>query len=255
MSTEPTIRIEIVDATGIIRFARPDQLNAMSTAMVGEILAAFDRFEGDAAITAIILTGEGKGFMAGADLKEYATLDAAGFRAFQRRGRALYERIERFGKPVIAAVNGYALGGGFEMVLACDLVLARRGARMGLPEVRLGLIPGGGGTQRLARKIGPNRAFELLATGEHRPAEDYAAWGLVSELVEEDVVAGALALAARFQKHPAAAVAELKQLNRVAQASELQAGLDLEAQALQGLFESPEGQERVNAFVARSTAR
>ncbi|TCR63135.1 enoyl-CoA hydratase/isomerase family protein [Bosea sp. BK604] len=255
MSSATTIKVDTVGATGIIRFARPDQLNAMSTAMVAEFLAALERFEGDEAISAVILTGEGKAFMAGADLKEYATLDADGFRAFQRRGRALYERIERYAKPVIAAVNGYALGGGFEMVLACDLVVARRGARMGLPEVKLGLVPGGGGTQRLTRKIGPNRAFELLATGEHRPAEDYAAWGLVCELTDEDVVAVALALAARFQKHPAAAVFELKRLNRAAQASELQAGLDLEAQALQALFESPDGQERVAAFVARSAAR
>lgn len=255
MSTAPTIHLETAGATGIIRFARPDQLNAMSTAMVAEFLDALERFENDPAISAVVLAGEGKAFMAGADLKEYATLNAAGFRAFQRRGRALYERIERYGKPVIAAVNGYALGGGFEMVLACDLVVARRGARMGLPEVKLGLVPGGGGTQRLTRKIGPNRAFELLATGEHRPAEDYAAWGLVCELVDEDVVAAAVALAARFQKHPAAAVAGLKRLNRAAQASELQAGLDLEAQALQALFESPDGQERVAAFVARSSAR
>jgi len=252
MTAFDAIRSESVDGTGIIRFARPDQLNAMSTAMVAEILAALDAFESAPAITAVILTGEGKAFMAGADLKEYATLDADGFRAFQRRGRALYERIERFPKPVLAAVNGYALGGGFEMVLACDLVVARRGARMGLPEVRLGLVPGGGGTQRLARKIGPNRAFALLATGEHRPAEDFEAWGLVGELADEDVVGAALTLAARFQKHPAAAVAELKRLNRAAQASELQAGLDLEAQALQALFESPEGQGRVEAFVARS---
>lgn len=253
MTPHSAIHTETIDGTGLIRFARPGQLNAMSTTMVSEILATLDGFESDGGVTAVILTGEGKAFMAGADLKEYATLDADGFRAFQRRGRALYERIERFAKPVVAAVNGYALGGGFEMVLACDLVVARRGARMGLPEVNLGLIPGGGGTQRLARKIGPNRAFELLATGEHRPAEDYQAWGLVSELFEDDVVAGALALTARFQKHPPAAVAELKRLNRVAQASELQAGLDLEAQALQALFESPEGQQRVNAFVARST--
>jgi enoyl-CoA hydratase/carnithine racemase len=252
MSSGSTIHTEIRQSTGIIRFARPDQLNAMSSVMVTEIGTALDAFENDAAVTAVILTGEGKAFMAGADLKEYATLDSEGFRAFQRRGRALYERIERMGKPVIAAVNGYALGGGFEMVLACDLVVARRGARMGLPEVKLGLVPGGGGTQRLAAKIGPNRAFELLATGEHRPAEDYAAWGLVSELSDEDPVERALALAARFQKHPAAAVEALKRLNRLAQTTELLAGLDVEAHALQTLFDSPEGQERVRAFVARS---
>ena len=155
-------------------------------------------------------------------------------------------------KPVIAAVNGYALGGGFEMVLACDLVVALRGARMGLPEVKLGLIPGGGGTQRLSAKIGPNRAFELLATGEHRPAEDFATWGLVAQIADEDPVAAALALAARFQKHPDAAVAAIKRLNRLALTTELHAGLDSEAHALQTLFDSPEGQKRVRAFVARS---
>lgn len=250
-----TIRLDRRGRVAVVTFNRPDQLNAMSRAMQAEITAAMERLEGDADVGAVVLTGAGKAFMAGADIKEYATFDAEDFRAFQLAGRRMYERIERNAKPVIAAVNGYALGGGFEMVLACDLVVARQGARMGLPEVKLGLVPGGGGTQRLAARVGPNRAFELLATGDHRPAEDFAAWGLVNRLSKGDPVDEAVALAERLVAHPPEAVAALKRLARLSREAPLSAGLDVEAVELQALYESEAGQARIHAFAARSAAR
>ena len=149
-----TTTLTLENRLAIVRFDRPDQLNAISTAMQIALISELDRLERDPKVAAIVLTGNGRAFMAGADLKEYATFDADGFRDFQARGRKVYERVERNHKLVVAAVNGYALGGGFEMVLAAHLVVARRGAKMGLPEVNLGLVPGGGGTQRLAKKIG-----------------------------------------------------------------------------------------------------
>lgn len=250
-----TLKIETRGRVRIVRFARPDQLNAMSSRMIGEILAAVEVADADPAVGAIVLCGEGKAFMAGADIKEYAALDARGFRRFQREGRRIYETLERSPKPVVAAVGGYALGGGFEIALACDLVVARAGARMGLPEIRLGLVPGGGGTQRLARKIGPNRAFEVLATGDPLTAEDFAALGLVSRVVDGDPLEEAVALAAQLAEHPAAPLAALKALVQLSGESGMAAALDREAEALQRLFETTDARERIAAFAARSEER
>jgi enoyl-CoA hydratase/carnithine racemase len=236
-----------------IRFDRPDQLNAISTAMQLSLIAELDRFEREPKVAAIVLTGNGRAFMAGADLKEYATFDAESFRNFQARGRKLYERVERNQKLVVAAVNGYALGGGFEMVLACDLVVARRTAKMGLPEVNLGLVPGGGGTQRLTSKVGPNRALELLVTGQPRTAEELFSWGLVNRLCDDDVLAATEAFLAPVLEKPLEAVVELKRLSRLSRELPLDTGLDREAAALQALFDSPEGKSRVREFVARHT--
>jgi enoyl-CoA hydratase/carnithine racemase len=238
----------------VLRFNRPAQLNAMNSEMMAAIARELDALEHDPAVRAIILTGAGRAFMAGADIKEYAQLNSVTFEVFQKRGRQLYERLEASNKLVIAAVNGYALGGGFEMVLAADLVVAQRDSKMGLPEVKLGLIPGGGGTQRLSRKLGPNRALELLVTGRARTAEELATWGLVNRLCEDNVVNTAEELAAQCSRHPIAAVQALKQLTRLAQASSLAVGLDMEARTLQTLYESEEGQSRILAFVRKSEA-
>ncbi len=250
--TEKVLEVEVKDGLAVLRFNRPDQLNAINTELQNALIEALDRAEQEPSVAAIVLTGAGRAFMAGADLKEYAGFDAASFRAFQERGRHLYERVEQNRKPVVAAVNGYALGGGFELVLAADLVVARRGAKLGLPEVKLGLVPGGGGTQRLARKVGPNRALELLITGRHHPAEDFLAWGLVNQLTDDDPVAAARALLAPVIAHPSEAVIGLKELLRVSQTSSLAVGLDREAALLQSLFQSVEGQARIREFIGRN---
>jgi len=252
MTNASTLNVEVGERLAVIRFDRPDQLNAISSAMQNELIAELDRLERDSKVAAIVLTGNGRAFMAGADLKEYAGFDAVTFRDFQARGRRVYERVERNRKLVVAAVNGYALGGGFEMVLACDLVVARRAAKMGLPEVTLGRVPGGGGTQRLARKIGPNRAMEMLVTGQARTAEELFLWGLVNRLCDDDVVAATESFIGPILERPIEAVMDLKRLLRVSQESSLDVGLDREGEALQALFESPEGTARIREFVARS---
>ena len=253
MDATSPIALERRDGIAVLAFNRPDQLNAMSRAMMAAITAALEELEGDGNVAAIVLTGAGKAFMAGADIKEYASFDAAAFRAFQVAGRRMYERVERNTKPVIAAVNGFALGGGFEMVLACDLVVAKRGAKMGLPEVKLGLVPGGGGTQRLSARVGPNRAFELLATGGSRPAETFAEWGLVNRLVDDDPVSSAMDLARELTAQPGEALRALKRLARLAREAPLATGLDAELVELEQLYLSPEGQARIRAFAAKSS--
>jgi len=250
--TLTTLKIEISNHLAVVRFDRPDQLNAISSVMQAELIAELDRLERHPEVVAIVLTGNGRAFMAGADLKEYAAFDAASFRAFQARGRHVYERVERNQKIVVAAVNGYALGGGFEMVLACDLVVARRTAKMGLPEVTLGLVPGGGGTQRLANKIGPNRALELLVTGQPRTAEELFSWGLINRLCDDDPLAAATTLLGPVLEKPLEALSELKRLLRLSLESSLDIGLDREGEALQTLFESPQGMSRVQEFLARN---
>jgi len=249
--TLTTLKVELKGRLAVVRFDRPDQLNAISSVMQTELIAELDRLERDPEVLAIVLTGNGRAFMAGADLKEYAGFDAEAFRAFQARGRQLYERVERNHKIVVAAVNGYALGGGFEMVLAADMVVARRGAKMGLPEVTLGLVPGGGGTQRIATQIGPNRALELLVTGQPRTADELFSWGLINGLCDDDPVAAAASLLGPVLEKPLVAVIELKRLLRYSQQSSLDVGLDREGEVLQALFESPEGTARIREFVGR----
>ena len=174
-------------------------------AMEAEITETFEALGRDEAVGAIIVTGEGRGFMAGADIKEYAAQSETDFDDFQTPGKRMYAAIEGNRKPVIAAVNGYALGGGLELVLCCDIVLAASTAKMGLPEIKLGLVPGGGGTQR-SEKLGRNRANYLLMTGAILPAADFERWGLVNEVVEPaELMPRALAIAESHAAPPGSA--------------------------------------------------
>ena len=155
---------------GIIRVNRERKLNALNREMLNAVLARLAETENDPALHASIITGTGRPFIAGADIGESWKRGVSAFVEYQRLGRLLLERISRHTKPVIAAVNGMALGGGFEIALACDLVVAGENAVFGLPEPRLGLVPGGGGTQRLARAVGRYRAKDVLLTGRQLSA-------------------------------------------------------------------------------------
>ncbi|MEQ9692264.1 MAG: enoyl-CoA hydratase/isomerase family protein [Bauldia litoralis] len=243
-------------AVAVVTFRRPDQLNAISTPMMAEITEAFLDLGRDPEVNVIVLTGEGRGFMAGADIKEYAGQADSAFDDFQTRGRAMYAAIEDNPKPVIAAVNGYALGGGFEMVLCCDIVIASSKAKMGLPEVKLGLVPGGGGTQRGVRKLGPNRAAYLLLTGAMLPAATFADYGLVAEVTEpDDLMPRALALAGELATASPDAIRGLKTLVHFATRNELPAGLDREGEAVRSLFRTDIAKARVREFAEKSAAR
>src|SRR5262245_14842140 len=257
MPTYRTLTVEKRGRVALVTFRRADQLNAMNKAMQAEITAVFLALSNDDAVGAIVVTGEGRGFMAGADIKEYAAQTPAEFDAFQAAGTAMYAAIEENRKPVIAAVNGYALGGGMELVLCADLVVASEFAKLGLPEIKLGLIPGGGGTQRCVAKLGRNRAAMLLLTGAIIPASELVAAGLVNEVLEADrLMPRALELAEMIAAEPPAAVEGLKRLIAAAgRPVDLPGGLALEREILGGLYRSETGQARIKAFAEKSQAR
>ena len=257
MATYRTLTVETRDRVALVTFRRADQLNAMNRTMQAEITAAFLALSDDEAVGAIVVTGEGRGFMAGADIKEYAAQTPAEFDAFQAAGTAMYAAIEENRKPVIAAVNGYALGGGMELVLCADLVIASEHAKFGLPEIKLGLIPGGGGTQRSVAKLGRNRAAMLLFTGAIVRATELVAAGLVNEVVEADLLLPrALDLAEAIAAEPPEAVEGLKRLIAAAgRPGDLPGGLALEREILGGLYRSETGQARIKAFAEKSQAQ
>jgi enoyl-CoA hydratase/carnithine racemase len=255
MSQYETLTIEVDGRVAVVTFRRGDQLNAMNKRMQGEITAAFKGLS-DAAVGAIVVTGEGRGFMAGADIKEYAAQSGPEFDAFQLAGTAMYSAIEDCRKPVIAAVNGFALGGGFELVLCCDIVIASSAAKMGLPEIKLGLVPGGGGTQRSVARLGRSRANLLLMTGAILPAADFVAAGLVNEVVApEELMPRAMAIAEAIAGEPTDAIEGLKRLTAMAARGDLASGLESERALVSALYRSEIGQRRVQEFAAKSAAR
>ncbi|HVB83678.1 MAG TPA: enoyl-CoA hydratase-related protein, partial [Rhodanobacteraceae bacterium] len=173
---------------------RPDKLNALDRATLGELTLAFQQARADADVRVVVLTGAGdKAFVAGADIAAMSDLGAAEAQAFSRAGQALMLTIEQLGKPVIARIQGYALGGGMELAMACHLRIAARRARLGQPEISLGLIPGFGGTQRLLRLAGRGAALELCLLGQPIDAERALALGLVTRVVDNDALDAAVA--------------------------------------------------------------
>ncbi len=187
--------LKIADAGGIrtITINRPDKLNALNVATVAELGAAIADTASDDAIEAVIITGAGdKAFVAGADISELQSLGPVEAKEFALRGQAVFRGLERLGKPVIAAVNGYALGGGCELAMACHIRVATSNAIFGQPEVKLGLIPGYGGTQRLPRLIGRGRALEIILTGKNVNAEEALRIGLVNAVCEPSELEGAV---------------------------------------------------------------
>jgi enoyl-CoA hydratase len=182
-----TLIVETKDGVAVVTVNRPDKLNALSDRTMEELGRAFDALAGDEAVRGVILTGAGeKAFVAGADIGELATQTPVEGRERSIRGQRVLDRIAGLGKPVIAAVNGFALGGGCELALACHVRVASEGARMGTPEVKLGIMCGYGGTQRLPRLVGKGRALEMLLTGEMVDAQEALRIGLVNRVVPKD---------------------------------------------------------------------
>ncbi|HUP20059.1 MAG TPA: enoyl-CoA hydratase-related protein [Gemmatimonadota bacterium] len=181
--------VEVADRIATVTVNRPDKLNALNSATETELQAAFARIYEDDQVGGVILTGAGeKAFVAGADIGELAGLGATEGKEFAFQGQTTFTRIAQCPKPVVAAVNGYALGGGCELAIACHLRLASEKARFGLPEVTLGLIPGHGGTQRLSRIIGMGRALEMVLTGRMVDADEASRWGLVNRVAAPDAL-------------------------------------------------------------------
>ncbi len=250
------VRFEVEEGIGLVTFDRPGVLNALDAATLdalGGILAEVER----GAARALVLTGAGdRAFVAGADLSELAGLGPREARAVAERGHAVFQRLEALPGPTIAAVNGFALGGGCELVLACDLVYASPRARFGQPEVNLGIIPGFGGTQRLPRRVGPMRALELLLTGEAIDAGRARELGLVLEVVaSEELVAHARAQARKILAHGAQAIAAVKRLVRAGMELPLAEANALEREAFAALFATRDAQEGIRAFLEKRPAR
>lgn len=184
MMAYETILYEVNDGVARVAINRPDKLNALNAQVIGELQQAIRAAAEDEAVRVMILTGCGeKAFAAGADIAELAELNPVGIVDLARRGQALTREMERLGKPIIAAINGFALGGGCEMAMACTLRIAADSAKLGQPEVNLGIIPGYGGTQRLSRLVGKGRALDLILTGRMVSAEEALQMGLVNQVV------------------------------------------------------------------------
>ena len=187
MTTFKNLMVEMEDFIATVTINRPEKLNALNRQTLEELSQFLEQIEQDAQVKGVLLTGAGeKSFVAGADLQEIRKLDAEAAIAFARFGQNLFRRIERFTKPVVALVNGYALGGGCELAMACHFRLASENARFGQPEINLGIIPGYGGTQRLPRLVGKGRALEILLTGDMIDAQEAWRIGLVNHVVPAD---------------------------------------------------------------------
>lgn len=179
------LQVQTDDGVATITVSRPEVLNALNTETLRELDALLGDLEADESVRVLILTGSGaKAFVAGADIKELSGLSPIEARRHAAMGQAIFDRLERLGKPSIAAINGFALGGGLELAMACTLRVAADTARMGLPEITLGLIPGFAGTQRLSRLVGTGRALQMVLTGSMVKADRAEAIGLVNEVVE-----------------------------------------------------------------------
>jgi len=251
----PTLRLERRENVAILTLDRPEALNALNLSVFDELEAAFTELARDPELRAVILTGAGKAFVAGADIKEMAAFPPPQAQAFSRRGQQVMSLIEDFPRPVIAAVNGFALGGGCELAMACDLRIASEKAKTGQPEVNLGVLPGFGGTQRLTRLVGRAKAKYLLFTGEVIPADRALALGLFDEVVApEQLMARCLEIAATIAAKGPIAVSCCKQAVNVGADLPLAQGLDREAELFGQAFATADQKEGMAAFIEKRPA-
>lgn len=253
--TYETLLLDVADGVATLTLSRPEAMNAITQRMKDELGAALDAVEADEAARVLVITGSGtKAFCAGADIKERATTDPtpAEFVLRQRATHRLFTRIEQFAKPVIAALNGVAFGGGAEIALCADLRIAADGARIGLTEVNLGVIPAGGGTQRLPRLVGAAKAKELIFTAARLTADQALAIGLVNRVVPAAQLADeALALAREIAAKPPLAVRFAKQAIDKGLQTDTQTALDFELYAAAILFDTDDRKEGMRAFLER----
>jgi enoyl-CoA hydratase len=257
MSDYQSIRVERADGRATVTVARPDKLNALNGQTIAELERAFQDLAADADVRGLIITGEGeKAFVAGADIAELARMGPIDGIGVSRQGQEAFRLLERMGKPVIAAVNGYALGGGMELALACHLRIASENARFGLPEVKLGIIPGYGGTVRLPRIVGRGRALELILTGEMIPAQRAYEIGLVNRVVPVGEVRAAAEqlLDGILKNGPIALRFALEAVDRSLETG-IDEGLGLEAHLFGLLASTEDMREGMGAFLEKREAR
>ncbi len=250
-----TVRQETRGVVAIWTVDRPAALNAIDQSVLDGLAAAIDAVAADPAIRAVVLTGAGpKAFVAGADIAAMSQLSAIDAETFAARGQAILDRIATLAVPVIAAVQGFALGGGCELAMACDIVLAGPKAKFGQPEVRLGVIPGFGGTQRLVRRVGYTNALDLCLTARVIDATEAKAIGLVSRVVSEDVLGDAIAVAEQIAALGPVAVRLCKRAIHENADAALPTGLAAERTLFGLCFATSDQREGMAAFLEKRTA-
>ena len=249
--TEPVVLIETpAPGVGLVRINRPDARNALNMEVRRRIVDALNEMTENADIRAIVLTGNAKSFAAGADIKEMA--GAGSIEMMQRGTHKLWRAIYACPKPVIAAVSGLALGGGCELAMTCDIIIAGESAKFGQPEVKIGIIPGGGGTQRLTHAIGKYKAMRYILTGDLFGAKEAFDMGLVSELAPDaDVEKRAVAMAQQLAELPPLALLHAKESVLASMETPLSSGLAFETKAIQLLFSSQDQKEGLAAFIEK----
>ncbi len=249
-----TVRLEVKDAIATLTLDRPKALNALNHEVIGELSQRLDEVVEQGA-RVLVITGEGKAFVAGADIGEMQDMGPQEARDHARAGHELVRRIEGLSIPTIAGVNGFALGGGLELALACDLRIAGSDAVFGLPEVTLGVIPGFGGTQRLSRLVGLGPALDLILTGRKIDAEDALRLGLVSQVVEPDELLGRVyETAETIASNGPVAIELAKEVTRRGYDGSLQTGDALEAEAFGACFGTEDQTEGMTAFLEKREA-
>jgi enoyl-CoA hydratase len=245
--------VETKGRVGVIRLNRPQALNALNRALVGELIQAIEAFEADDKIGCLLITGNEKAFAAGADIKEMA--DKTFIEAYLGNFTAEWDRAARTRKPVVAAVAGFALGGGCELAMQCDLIIAADTAKFGQPEIKLGVIPGIGGTQRLTRAVGKAKAMDLILTGRMMDAAEAERSGLVARVVPaEQLVQEAMKVADTIATMSLPSVMAAKEAVSAAFESSLAEGVRLERRIFHSLFATDDQKEGMKAFVEKRKA-
>ena len=250
-----TIRYEKKDNIALVTIDRPEALNALNSTVIAELEQVVTELENDSTVRAMILTGEGRSFVAGADIGEQYPLDLDGGRRWGQRGSALFRRMERLEFPTIAAVNGFALGGGCELAMSCDIILASEKAKFGQPEVGLGITPGFSGTQRLPRRVGVAKAKELIFSGRMVKADEAERIGLVNAVyAPEALLDGAMEMARSFAKNAPIAVKYAKACIDRGMQTDIDSGIACENELFAMCFATADQKEGMGAFLKKRTA-
>ena len=249
-STYENILLAVDGPVVTVTLNRPQALNALNAPLLGELVDALTKLDADGAVRCIVITGNERAFTAGADIKEMA--DASPVEMLKRNNLARYDAVRKIAKPIIAAVSGWALGGGCELAMACDMIVASETARFGQPEINIGIMPGAGGTQRLTRALGKARAMEIILTGDYLSAHEAHARGLVNRVAPPELyLEEAHKLARRIAAQPPVAVRLAKDAVLKAQDLSIEEGLDYERRVFYLLFSTEDQKEGMAAFVEK----
>ena len=244
------LSVAIGDGVAVVTIQRPPA-NALSRALILEVDALLDQVENDDTVRAIVLHGEGRFFSAGADIKEFTDVKSgAEFAELAKNGQDVFERLERFPKPIIAAIHGAALGGGLELAMACHIRNVTENAKLGLPELQLGLIPGFAGTQRLPRYVGMPKAAEMILTSEPISGEEAVSYGLANRSYsEEELLPATLELAKKIAKKSPVAVKATLEMLQYTKPSTYYDGIKAERESFGNVFNSEDAKEGIQAFI------